>query len=61
MKVIRCLQAKAVVFAEPLAVGKNITIIGGYDSDYAVNGGYSTVQGLSVNDGSLTVERLVIR
>jgi hypothetical protein len=55
------IKAKAVVFAESLAVGKNITIIGGYDSDYAVNGGYSTIGGLTVNVGSLTVERLVIR
>jgi hypothetical protein len=41
---------------------KNVTLKGGYDEGYSNNSGYTVLQGvLSIINGSLTVENLVIR
>jgi hypothetical protein len=41
---------------------KAVTIKGGFNAEYSSNTGYTTLQGkLTVQSGSLTVERLVIR
>jgi hypothetical protein len=45
-----------------LASSQAVTIKGGFNEAYSANDGYTTLQGsLTVRNGSLTVERLVIR
>jgi subtilisin family serine protease len=56
--------AKAVELPTPnftLGDGKTVTLKGGYDSNYTVKNGYTTLQGLlTLGTGSLTVENLII-
>jgi hypothetical protein len=58
------IKAWGTSFTGPLTLGlsKAVTIKGGYNEGYSTNGGYTTLQGsLTVKNGALTVERLVIR
>lgn len=60
------IRAQAVLLATPdftLDLGKAVLLEGGYDSPYQVNSsGYTTMNGtLTVGNGSLTVENLIIR
>ncbi|NVN91653.1 MAG: hypothetical protein HXX11_13760 [Desulfuromonadales bacterium] len=55
------IEAQAVDFPDGLTATKHLTIIGGFDSGYTSNNGYSTLKGLTIHDGSLTVEMLRIR
>jgi hypothetical protein len=51
-------------FSENLNLNRNIsvTLKGGYNSSYSSNSGYTTLHGiLTIGNGSLTVENLVIR
>jgi hypothetical protein len=52
--------AEGIYFPESLAISKPLTLIGGYDGSYSSNNGFTTVQGLTILDGSLTVDKLVI-
>ena len=58
------IDAWGIAFPEDLVCenDKAITLKGGFDQGYTANGGYTTLQGmLSIGNGALTVERLVIR
>lgn len=58
------IKAWGLTFDENLTCGqlKNVTLKGGYDQNYTINGGYSTLHGsLSITNGSVTVERLIVR
>jgi|WetSurMetagenome_2_1015567.scaffolds.fasta_scaffold58609_2 hypothetical protein len=56
------IEAEAAVFPPGgLTVSKSLTLKGGYDSSFASNSGYTTLQGiLTIQSGSLTVENLII-
>jgi hypothetical protein len=56
------IEAEAGVFPPgSLTVSKSLTLEGGYDSSFASNSGYTTLQGiLTIQSGSLTVENLII-
>jgi hypothetical protein len=59
------IQAREYTFSEDLNLTKaavNFVLSGGYDVSYSANTGYSILAGsLTIYDGSLTVENLVIR
>jgi hypothetical protein len=59
------IKAQAVVLVENLLLnvaGRSITFKGGYDAGFAIQTGYTTVQGkLTLGQGSLIADRLVIR
>jgi hypothetical protein len=55
------IEAKGTDFPESLTVSKPLTLIGGYDSSYTTNSGFTTVNGLTIGGGSLTVENLQIQ
>jgi hypothetical protein len=55
------IEAKGTDFPESLTVSKPLTLIGGYDGSYTTNGGFTTVEGLTIGGGSLTVENLQIQ
>jgi hypothetical protein len=58
------IMAWGTVFSENLILGRNIAVAieGGYNQGYTSNNGYTTLQGsLTVKNGALTVERLLIR
>ena len=49
-------------FTESLNVGKNITIIGGYDTSFASRHGFTTINGtLTISKGSLKADTLAVR
>ena len=55
---------RAMVFAEApvLAVNASITLRGGYDCGFTTNPGYATIYGaLTVSNGSVTIENLIIQ
>jgi hypothetical protein len=57
-------QARVYEFVEDLTLGSDIPVIlkGGYDVGYYGNNGYSTLWGyLTLNQGSLVVENLIIK
>lgn len=58
------IQTQAATFNESsLTLGRsiNLTLMGGFDSSYALNAGYTTIQGpLVIQNGSLTVDRIII-
>jgi hypothetical protein len=55
------IQIQAAEFPENLTVTKSLNFVGGFDSGYTNNGGYTTIQGLTIKDGSITLERIVLR
>jgi hypothetical protein len=55
------IEAEDIFFPEILTVSKPLTLIGGYDSSYSANSGFTTVLGLTIREGYLNVENLVIR
>jgi len=57
-------QIQAQTFTEDIVFAKDISVIlsGGYDWDYSVNPGFSTVSGsLSFNSGTVTIENIIVR
>jgi hypothetical protein len=57
-------QISGQVFTEDVSLTRNITTIfsGGYDCEFAITTGYSTVDGsFTIKDGSVTVEGLIIK
>jgi pimeloyl-ACP methyl ester carboxylesterase len=58
----KTVEARDLEFLESLNISKALTLKGGFILGYSTNTGYTTLQGnLTVQSGSLTVERLVIR
>lgn len=55
------LLAQVFISADPLTIEKILTFKGGYNGGYAALTGYTTVKGLTVKTGSLTVDRLAIQ
>jgi hypothetical protein len=55
------IEAMATGFTMSLIVSKQITIKGGFDGTYSASSGYTTLDGdMTVQDGSLVVENMVI-
>ena len=56
------IQARALTFSESLSLTdeKVITLKGGYDAGFSGNDGLTTISGLTIGKGALTVERFVI-
>jgi hypothetical protein len=58
------IQSQASVFAENLSCSRNIsvTLKGGYDSLFTTNAAFTTINGsLTITDGTVTVENIVIQ
>jgi hypothetical protein len=55
------IDAEGIDFPESLTVSKPLSLIGGYDSSYSANSGFTMVEGLTITGGSLTVENLQIK
>ena len=58
------IQAKGLLFNEELVLNKprNISIVGGLDSDFAPQDSYTVLQGsLVISQGSVVVHRLIVR
>ena len=58
------LQISAMVFNEDILLNRDITTIfsGGYDCEYEIITGYSTVDGtMTINNGTVTVKNLIIK
>ena len=57
------IEAHALDFTESLNLAHNVqvTLKGGYGCDYALNPAQTTVQGLTVSDGTVTVENIIVQ
>jgi hypothetical protein len=54
------IEAQGVNFPESLTVSKPLTLKGGFDGSYSGRNGFTSVQGLIVMNGPLTMENLII-
>ena len=54
------IEVEGIEFLESITVSKPLTLKGGFDSGYAGSSGFTSVHGLNITGGSLTVENLVI-
>jgi len=54
-------EAAGIDFSEILNVSKPLIFIGGFDSSYSCNNGFTSLSGLIIKDGSLTVKNLIIK
>ncbi len=55
------IEAREKFFPETLTINKAITLKGGFDLYYAINDGYTTIEGLVIRGGSFTADRVVIK
>jgi hypothetical protein len=57
------IRAQAVTFEESLvfAGSKTIALIGGYDCSFAMNSGFTTVNGLTISKATVTIGKVIIK
>ena len=54
------IEAEGIEFPESVTVSKNLTLKGGFNEYYSSSSGFTSVKGLTIMDGSLITENLVI-
>jgi hypothetical protein len=54
------IEVEGISFPESITVSKPLTLKGGFDSSYSNNSGFTSIRGLTIIDGPLTAENLVI-
>lgn len=54
------IEVEGVDFSESITVSKSLTLKGGFDGSYSSSSGFTSVQGLIITGGPLTVENLVV-
>jgi len=55
------IEAEGIDFPETLTVSKPLTLKGGFDNSYSNSNGFTSVQGLVIKGGSISVKNLIIK